>query len=82
MAKSDIALPHGHKQYAYEIWNWNSKANLSYAPETMPPTESRYRKIQYVRQTAILKVTMLKINRLLPMHTSDVPVKFGIDMQS
>ena len=29
---------HDHKQYAYKIWNWNSKANLSYAPETMSPT--------------------------------------------
>ena len=34
-----------HHQHAYEVWNWNSKANLSYTPETMPPTESRSRKI-------------------------------------
>ena len=40
------------------------------------------KKIQYGFQAAILKVTMLKINRLLPIHTGDVPVKFGLDIQS
>ena len=25
-------------------WNWNSKVNSSYAPETIPPTESRNKK--------------------------------------
>ena len=35
------ASAHGHKQYAYKIWNWNSKANLSYAPEIMSPTDGR-----------------------------------------
>ena len=33
-------LARGQKLHAYEIWNWNSKANLSYTPEKMPPTES------------------------------------------
>ena len=28
-------------RYTYKIWNWNSKANLSYAPETMSPTDGR-----------------------------------------
>ena len=31
----------GHHQHAYEIWNWNSKANLIYAPETMSSTDRR-----------------------------------------
>ena len=48
----------------------------------MPPTESRYRKIQYGRQAATLKVTLLKINRLLPIDTSDVALNFGLDIQS
>ena len=48
----------------------------------MPTTESRYCKIQYGRQVAILKVTLLKINRLLPIHASDVPLKFELDIQS
>ena len=30
------------------------KANLTYTPETMPPSESRNRKKQYGRQAAIL----------------------------
>ena len=57
------ALTHDHKQNAYEIWNWNSKANSSYASETTPPAESRYRWIPYGHQAAILKVTSLKINK-------------------
>ena len=48
----------------------------------MPPTESRHRKIQYGRQAAILKMTLLKINRLLPIYISIVPLKFGVDIQS
>ena len=31
---------------------------------------------------AILKVTLLKINRLLPIHTNNVQHKFGLDIQS
>ena len=34
-----------HHEHAYEVWNWNSKANLTYIPETLSPTESRNRKI-------------------------------------
>ena len=48
----------------------------------MPPTESRYRKIQYVREAAIWTVVLLEIKRLLPIHTSDVLVMFGLDIQS
>ena len=48
----------------------------------MPPTKSRHRKIQYGRQAAILKMTLLKINRLLPIYISIVPLKFGVDIQS
>ena len=44
--------------------------------------ESGNRKIQYRRQAAILKVTLLKINRLLSIYTSDVALKFGLDIQS
>ena len=44
--------------------------------------ESGNRQIQYGHQAAILKVTLLKINRLLPIYTSIVPQKFGVDIQS
>ena len=71
-----------HHQHAYEIWSWNSKANLTYAPETMSPTESRNRKIQYGRQEVILNMTLLKINRLLSIYISIVPLKFQVDTQS
>ena len=39
-------------------------------------------KIPYGWQAAILKVTWLKIKRLSPIHTSDVQVRFGLDIQS
>ena len=37
-------------------------------------------KIQYDRQAAILKVTSLKINRLLPMATMNMHMKFEIEI--
>ena len=39
-------------------------------------------KIQYGFQAAILKVTLLKINRLLSIYTSNLQLKFGLDIQS
>ena len=53
-----LATNNMHKKFEIVI----TKANSSYAPETMPPTESRYRKIQNGCQVDILKVTLLKIN--------------------
>ena len=40
------------------------------------------RKTQYGRQAAILKMTLLKINRILPIYISVVPLKFEVDIQS
>ena len=40
--------------------------------------QSGNRKIQHGHQAAILKMTLLKINRLLFIYTSDVPLKFGL----
>ena len=42
--------------------------------------ESGNQKIQYGRQAAILKVTSLKINRLLPMATINMHMKFAIEI--
>ena len=39
-------------------------------------------RIQYGRQTVILKVTLLKSNRLLSIHTSNLLLKFGLNIQS
>ena len=44
--------------------------------------ESGNQKIQYGHQADILKLTSLKINRLLPIYISTVPLKFGLDIQS
>ena len=38
-------------------------------------------RIQCGSQAAILKVTLLKINRLLSIHTSNLLLKFGLDIQ-
>ena len=45
IAENRQASAYSHKGHAHEIWNWNSKTKLSYAAETMLPTESRKRKI-------------------------------------
>ena len=42
--------------------------------------DSRNKKIQYGCQTAILKVTQLKINRLWPMATHNMHMKFEIEI--
>ena len=44
--------------------------------------ESENQKIQYGCQAAILKLTSLKINRLLPIYISTAPLKFRVDIQS
>ena len=42
--------------------------------------ESGNQKIQYGRQAAILEVTSLKINRLLPIATINMHMKFEIEI--
>ena len=44
--------------------------------------ESGNQKFQYGCLAAILKLTLLKINRLLHIYISIVPLKFGVDIQS
>ena len=44
--------------------------------------ESGNQKIQYGCQAAILKLTLLKINKLLHIYISIVLLKFGVDIQS
>ena len=41
IAENQYASAYGHHQHAYEIWNWNSDANWTYAPETMSSTDRR-----------------------------------------
>ena len=41
VAENREASAYGHHQHAYENWNWNSKGNLTYAPETMSSTDRR-----------------------------------------
>ena len=54
--------------------DWIFKAKLK--------LESGNQKIQYGCQAAILKMTSLKIKRLLPIYTNTVLMKFGLDIQS
>ena len=41
VAENQKPSAYDHHQHAYEVWNWNSKANLTYAPETMSSTDRR-----------------------------------------
>ena len=43
--------------------------------------ESGNLKIQYGGQADLLKVTLLKINMLLSIHTCNLLLKFGLDIQ-
>ena len=65
------------------IWNFKLKfqSKLELCSENHATHRVQIQKIQYGHQAAILKVTLLKINRLLSIYTSDVPVKFGLDIQ-
>ena len=44
--------------------------------------ESGNQKILYGPQAAILEVTYVKINRLRSIHTNDVLLKLGLDIQN
>ena len=65
---------------------WKSIVFCLWPPSTriwsLKPTESRNSKIQYGRQATILQMTLLKINRLLPIYISIVPLKFEVDIPS
>ena len=41
MAENRQAPAYDHHHYAYEFLNWKSKANFTYAPETMSSTDRR-----------------------------------------
>ena len=60
--------------------NWSAEVNLSYAPETMPSTEPRKRKIQCGRQAAILLKTLLKFDRRIQIYTKIELLTFGVDI--
>ena len=88
IAENQKASAHGHKQYAYKIWNWNSKANLSYAPETMSPTDGRTDgqtdKVNpvYPRGVTIHRATIRYVSRYVGRDTTndtisdDTPTNF------
>ena len=59
-----------------------SQSKVSLETKKSNMDESGNQKIQYGRQAAILKVMSLKINRLLPIYISIVPLKFAVDIQS
>ena len=48
--------------------------------QTEIPKQSK--KIQYGHQAAIFKVRSLKINRLLPIYKSILPLKYRVDIKS
>ena len=73
--------------------NWKSIGSYSYTQllchwsfefifKAKLKLESGNQKIQYGCQAASLKLRPLKINRLLPIYISIVPLNFGVDIQS
>ena len=78
------------------FWKWHCCKQIGFFPYTplicywsldktfkaKLKVESRYLKIQYGHQAAILKLTLLKINRLLSIYTSNLLLKFRFDIQS
>ena len=78
------------------FWNWRRWKSIGSYPYTLVlcrwslelifkaklKLESGNHKIQYGRQAVILNLTSLKINRLLPIYISIVPLNFGADIQS
>ena len=73
-------------QWQQTTYIWNLKLKFQSKVELCSSNQAKYRvhipKIQYGCQAAILKVTLLKINRLLSIQTSDMQVKFGLDIES
>ena len=76
------------------FWKWHIWKSIGFFPYTLvmcywsldmifkakQKLESGSRKIQDGHQAAILKVTSLKINRLLPMATKNMHMKFQIEI--
>ena len=66
----------GSYPYKFVLCRWSFKLKF----KAKVKLESGNQKIQYGRQAAILKVTSLKINRLLPMATINMHMKFKIEI--
>ena len=66
----------GSYPYTQVLCSWSLKSIF----KAKLKLESGNQKIQYGRQAAILKVTSLKINRLLPMATINMHMKFEIEI--
>ena len=64
-------------QYTYVLCRWSLRLIF----KAKVKLESRNQNIQYGSLAAILKVTSLKINRLLPMATINMHMKFEIQIQ-
>ena len=71
-----------HKPSIYQYMQEMCCRSLDLKLKAKLKLESGNQKIQYGHQAAILKVTYLKINRLFSIHTSNVLLKFGLDIQS
>ena len=68
------------RQYPSSPEGWRVKISLELIFKAKLKLESGNQKIQYGHQAAILKVTTLKINRLLPMTTINMHMKFEIEI--
>ena len=85
-----------HSKLTYQLSFWNVSRKVDYhaggkwfihgpkrrKENQLLKLESGNQNFQYGCLAAILKLTLLKINRLLHIYISIVPLKFGVDIQS
>ena len=64
------------------IWNLKLQSKLQLCSGNHATYRVYKWKIQYGHQVAILKMTLLKMDKLLPIYISIVLLKFRIDIQS
>ena len=77
-----LNIHQNHKPSIYQYAGNVLHRNLDLKFKAKLKLESGNQKIQNGHQAAILKVTYLKINRLLSIHTSNVLPNFGLNIQS
>ena len=79
MGNVSIAIEHGSKLPGFYLPIDMGNVLLKFGFDIQSQTEVR---VQYDLQTAILNVTLLKINKLLPIYTSNLLLKIGLDIES
>ena len=83
MSNAWIGIQHRLKSLGFYLPIQTGNVLLKFGFDIQSQTEVRVRKLktQYGNQAAILKVTCLKIDRLLSIYTDNVLPKLGLNIQ-